>query len=322
MTARNTSTPTPSSSADIAVSCVGLVKHYDDVKAVDGLDLEVRRGECFGLLGPNGAGKTTTVELLEGLNRPDAGRVELLGRPWGGRNDQWLRERIGIQLQQTDLADKLTVAETIRLFRSFYPRGRGVDDTLSLLGLEAKRDARVHKLSGGQKQRLALACALVCEPELLFLDEPTTGLDPQARHRIWEVVETFRAGGGSVVLTTHYMEEAAQLCDRVAIVDRGRIIDQGAPDALVAALDAEQIVQLRVQGELDVEGLGDLPGVTHADRNGDDGFRLGVAAVGEALPAILAALEARGATLETMITKQPSLEDVFIHLTGRSLRDE
>ena len=300
---------------------MGLVKHYDDVKAVDGLDLEVRGGECFGLLGPNGAGKTTTVELLEGLNRPTAGSVELLGRRWGGRHDQWLRERIGIQLQQTELADKLTVEETIRLFRSFYPRGRGVDETLELLGLEAKRGARVHKLSGGQKQRLALACALVSEPELLFLDEPTTGLDPQARHRIWEVVETFRAGGGSVVLTTHYMEEAARLCDRVAIVDRGQIIAEDTPAALVAALDAEQIVQLRLDGDLEVEALGGLPGVTHVSEHGD-GFHLGVETVGEALPAILSALDKGGVKLVTMVTKQPGLEDVFIHLTGRSLRDE
>jgi len=308
--------------SDIAVRCVGLVKHYDDVKAVDGLDLEVRRGECFGLLGPNGAGKTTTVEVLEGLIRPDGGTVELLGHRWGGRHDQWLRERIGIQLQQTDLADKLTVEETTGLFRSFYPRGRGVDETLALLGLESKREARVHKLSGGQKQRLALACALVSEPELLFLDEPTTGLDPQARHRIWDVVETFREGGGSVVLTTHYMEEAALLCDRVAIVDLGRIIAEGSPDTLVAQLDAEQIVQLRVDGDLDEEALRGLAGVTRVDRNGGDGFRLGVSAVGEALPAILGALAAGGVTLEAMITKQPGLEDVFIHLTGRRLRDE
>jgi ABC-2 type transport system ATP-binding protein len=304
------------------VCCVGLVKHYDDVRAVDGLDLEVRRGECFGLLGPNGAGKTTTVEILEGLIRPDAGTVEVLGRQWGGRQDQWLRERIGIQLQQTDLADKLTVEETVRLFRSFYPSGRSVADTLELLGLRAKQGARVNKLSGGQKQRLALACALVSEPDLLFLDEPTTGLDPQARHRIWEVVETFGAGGGSVVLTTHYMEEAARLCDRVAIVDRGRVIAQGAPEALVAELDAEQIVQLRVDGELDPEALRNLPGVSGVDKNGGDLFRLGVTSVAEALPAILGVLETRAVGLETMTTKQPSLEDVFIHLTGRKLRDE
>jgi ABC-2 type transport system ATP-binding protein len=317
-----TATPADGPVADIAVRCTGLVKHYEDVKAVDGLDLEVRRGECFGLLGPNGAGKTTTVELLEGLCRPDAGTVWVLGRRWGGRHDPWLREHVGIQLQQTELADKLTVAETVRLFRSFYRRGRGVDETLSLLGLEAKRGARVHKLSGGQKQRLALACALVSQPELLFLDEPTTGLDPQARHRIWEVVETFRAGGGSVVLTTHYMDEAALLCDQVAIVDQGRIIARGAPDRLVAGLEAEQIVQLHVDGDLDPEALRGLPGVTRLDGNGSGNVRLGVSAVGAALPAILGALEAAGVTLETMVTKQPSLEDVFIQLTGRSLRDE
>jgi ABC-2 type transport system ATP-binding protein len=189
-----------------AVLCRGLVKRYGDLVAVAGVDLEVRTGECFGLLGPNGAGKTTTIEILEGLTRADAGEVELLGRRWGTREDHALRERLGVQLQETQLADKLTVEETVRLFRSFYRNGRTVEEVISLVGLEEKRRGRVGKLSGGQRQRLALACALVSNPELLFLDEPTTGLDPHARLNVWEVVERFRAAGGTVVLTTHYME--------------------------------------------------------------------------------------------------------------------
>ncbi|MGH9940550.1 MAG: ABC transporter ATP-binding protein, partial [Blastocatellia bacterium] len=225
-----------------ALRCNALVKKYGDVTAVSGLDLEVRAGECFGLLGPNGAGKTTTVEIFEGLTDADSGDVELLGMRWGAGNDQALRERIGAALQQTELADKLSVEETVRLFRSFYARGGDVDHIVRLVSLEEKRKARVGKLSGGQKQRLAVACALVGAPDLLFLDEPTTGLDPQARLQLWGVVETFRAGGGTIVLTTHYMEEAARLCDRIAIMDHGQIIAQGSPATLVSLLGAEHVV--------------------------------------------------------------------------------
>ncbi len=218
-----------------AVECKGLVKRYDKVVAVAGLDLVVRKGECFGLLGPNGAGKTTTVEVLEGLLPPDEGEVRVLGMRWG-THDRQLRERLGIQLQETQLADKLTVEEALRLFRSFYRRGRPVEDVLQMVGLEGKRASWIGKLSGGQRQRLAVACALVNEPELLFLDEPTTGLDPQSRRQLWGILEAFRARGGTIVLTTHYMEEAAALCDRVAIVDSGRVIAIGTPRELVATL--------------------------------------------------------------------------------------
>src|SRR4026208_1711484 len=192
----------------VALRCAGLVKRFTDVTAVNGLDLEVFVGECFGLLGPNGAGKTTTVEILEGLTVADQGEVELLGQRWNGGDDRALRERIGVQLQETQLAEKVTVVETLRLFRSFYQRGHSVDEVIQTVALEEKRNARVGKLSGGQKQRLAVACALVSDPELLFLDEPTTGLDPQARLSLWDVVERFRSGGGTILLTTHYMEEA------------------------------------------------------------------------------------------------------------------
>ena len=301
--------------------CRGLVKRYDDVVAVAGLDLEVRRGECFGLLGPNGAGKTTTVEILEGLTAPDAGVVEVLGQRWGHGDDRALRERLGVQLQETQLADKLTVTETLRLFRSFYARGHAVGEVIQATGLEEKRSARVGKLSGGQRQRLALACALVSDPELLFLDEPTTGLDPQARRAVWETVEQFRAAGGTVLLTTHYMEEAARLADRVAVMDHGRVIALGTPAELVASLGADQIVEFRAAGEVAAERLRDLPGVRSVDRKNGD-FMLSIVNIGEALPALLGELERQRLRLDTLQTHQATLEDVFVHLTGRVLRDE
>jgi ABC-2 type transport system ATP-binding protein len=303
------------------LSCTGLVKKFEEVVAVDGLDLSISPGECFGLMGPNGAGKTTTLEILEGLTRPDAGEVEILGQRWGSGHDQTLRARIGIQLQETYLADKLTVTETIGLFRSFYPRGRTVEELMTLLGLEAKRDGRVHKLSGGQRQRLALACALVGGPDLLFLDEPTTGLDPQARLRIWEVVESFRDDGGAVLLTTHSMEEAARLCDRVAIMDHGRLIAQGTPTELIDSLGAEQLIHLETRGEPDEEALSALPGVSRVVRR-NGAIILSVTKISDALNGLLAELERQGVGLETLTTKQPTLEDVFVSLTGRGLRDE
>ncbi|MCL4814841.1 MAG: ABC transporter ATP-binding protein [Vicinamibacteraceae bacterium] len=217
------------------MSVRGLVKRYEEVVAVDGLDLEVHRGECFGMLGPNGAGKTTTIEILEGILAPDAGEVSVLGLRWAD-HERELRQRLGVQLQETLLSEKLTVYETVRLFRSFYREGRSIDEVLGLVELESKRQARVGKLSGGQKQRLAVACAIVGHPDLLFLDEPTTGLDPQSRRQLWDLLARFRTGGGTILLTTHYMEEAATLCDRVAIVDRGRVIALGTPDSLIASL--------------------------------------------------------------------------------------
>jgi ABC-2 type transport system ATP-binding protein len=213
----------------------GLRKSYGDVRAVDGLDLEIRSGECFGLLGPNGAGKTTTIEICEGLLERDSGDLELLGMTWE-KDGKGLRERLGIQLQDTQLSEKLTVSETLELFRSFYRRGRAVDEVIRLVQLEEKRQARVGTLSGGQKQRLAIACALVGDPELLFLDEPTTGLDPQSRRQLWSLIEEFRSTGRTILLTTHYMDEAERLCDRVAIVDHGHIIALGAPHELIDSI--------------------------------------------------------------------------------------
>jgi ABC-2 type transport system ATP-binding protein len=225
----------------LAVRCDGLTKRYGDVVAVNGLSLHVRRGECFGLLGPNGAGKTTTIEILEGLLTPDAGDVDVLGLRWG-RDDRALRQRLGVQLQETQLAEKLTVEETLRLFRSFYHRGRTIDELLQTIELESKRKSWVGKLSGGQKQRLAIACALAGDPDLLFLDEPTTGLDPQSRRQLWGLLQQFRARGGTILLTTHYMDEAEILCDRVAIVDEGRVIALGTPRDLIGSLGAPKVV--------------------------------------------------------------------------------
>ncbi len=304
-----------------AVSCRGLVKRYPDVLAVDGLDLDVHPGECFGLLGPNGAGKTTTVEMLEGLTTPDAGDITLLGERWGQGHDRRLRQQLGVQLQETKLSEKLTVRETVRLFRSFFDEGREVETVMDLAGLQEKAGARVGKLSGGQKQRLALACALVGAPKVLFLDEPSTGLDPQARLRVWEIVEQFKQLGGTVILTTHYMEEAARLCDRVAIIDHGKVIAQDAPAALVDSLGARQVITFTADGDIDQMELAALPGVRSVLRQAES-WVLNVEQAGPVLPSVINALAARGLQMERLSTHQATLEDVFVHLTGRGLRDE
>ena len=305
--------------SDLAISCRGLRKHYADVKAVDGLDLAVRRNECFGLLGPNGAGKTTTIEILEGLTPADGGEVEVLGRSWS-RHERELRERLGISLQETQLNEKLTVFETLRLFRSFYREGRNPDDLLRDLSLDEKRNARVGKLSGGQKQRLAVACALIGNPELLFLDEPTTGLDPQSRIQLWEVVGRFREKGGTVLLTTHYMDEAERLCDRIAIVDHGKLIALGTPAELIAQLDAPHIIEFVSRPLIDDAGFREIRGFHGASKHADR-WSLRVDSLADAVPQLLALVEARGAKLETLSTHAATLEDLFVSLTGRELRD-
>ncbi len=307
-------------STDIAVRCRGLVKRYSDVTAVDGLDLEVRRGECFGLLGPNGAGKTTTIEILEGLTDPDAGEVEILGTTWQ-KDAASLRERLGISLQETQLAEKLTVGETVRLFRSFYRNGRDPEEVLRRLALDEKRGSRVGKLSGGQKQRLAVACALVGDPDVLFLDEPTTGLDPQSRLQLWQIVMDFRVQGGTVLLTTHYMDEAERLCDRVAIVDRGKVIAEGTPPALISSLHAANVIEFAAEPELDEASLRALPGVAEPHRRGPN-WSLPVNSLAETVPALLDRVEESGAKLVNLSTHRATLEDLFVSLTGRALRED
>ena len=310
---------TAAPSSDTAVRCRGLVKRYADVVAVDGLNLEVRRGECFGLLGPNGAGKTTTLEILEGLTRPNAGEIEVLGRTWTDAEDE-LRERLGVALQETQLTEKLTVEETVRLFASFYREPRDPGEVIAELSLTEKHAARVGKLSGGQKQRLAVACALVGDPEMLFLDEPTTGLDPQSRLELWGQVERFRGRGRTVLLTTHAMEEAERLCDRVAIVDHGKVIALGTPEELIGSLNAPNVVELATEPELDPALLDRLPGVAERHRRGPT-WALVVRSLPESVPALLAAVEAAGVRLVHLSTHRATLEDVFVSLTGRELRD-
>jgi ABC-2 type transport system ATP-binding protein len=303
----------------LAVFCRDLRKYYSDVKAVDGLELSVLSGECFGLLGPNGAGKTTTIEILEGLTDPDSGIVEILGLNWKASRQE-LRERIGISLQETQLNEKLTVYETLRLFRSFYRNGPAPDDLLRDLSLDEKRNARVGKLSGGQKQRLAVACALIGDPDILFLDEPTTGLDPQSRLQLWEVVARFRQKGGTVLLTTHYMDEAQRLCDRIAIVDHGHLIALGTPAELIGKLEAPNIIEFASDPELDPVTFETLPGFHGRSRRGD-AWSLRVDSLADAVPQLIRIVNEKGAKLRTLSTHEATLEDLFVSLTGRELRD-
>jgi ABC-2 type transport system ATP-binding protein len=305
-----------------ALSVRGLRKAYSDVVAVDGLDLEVHAGECFGLLGPNGAGKTTTVEICEGLLKPDAGEVRVLGLGWETDSGP-LKQRLGIQLQETQLSEKLTVEETLRLFRSFYHSARDTDEVIAVVQLEEKRRSRIGGLSGGQKQRLAIACALVGDPELLFLDEPTTGLDPQARRQLWDMIEQFKRTGRSILLTTHYMDEAERLCERVAIVDHGKVIALGTPRELIQSIGAEHLVEFATEGArlLDPETLRRLDGVRSV-RSENGTFQLHVDELHRAVPALLQELTRRGVPLTELRTHSATLEDVFVSLTGRHLRDE
>ncbi len=302
-----------------ALRCVGLVKRYEALVAVAGIDLTVPAGECFGLLGPNGAGKTTTVEIFEGLLAADEGRVEVLGLPWRG-HEREIRERIGIQLQETQFSEKLTVIETLTLFRSFYRQGHDPEAVLRSVALEEKRDVRVRKLSGGQKQRLSVACALVSDPEIVFFDEPTTGLDPQSRRQLWDIIGTFRARGKTVVLTTHYMDEAEKLCDRVAILDHGRVIALDTPARLIATLGAEHVVQFRTEAPPDLDRIRALDGVG-ALRAEDGSVSITVAQVHRTVPVLLAELDRQGARMTDLTTHHASLEDVFVSLTGRHLRE-
>jgi ABC-2 type transport system ATP-binding protein len=313
----------PSSLGQPSLVVRALRKAYGSVIAVDGVDFEVRAGECFGLLGPNGAGKTTTIEICEGLLAPDAGSVELLGMHWE-TDTRELRQRLGVQLQDTQLSEKLTVGETLRLFRSFYRRGPLVADVIAMVQLEEKRDSRVGALSGGQRQRLAMACALVGDPDLLFLDEPTTGLDPQARRQLWSLIEGFKSSGCTTILTTHYMDEAQRLCDRVAIMDHGKIIALGTPRELIASIGVEHVVEFAVdgaRGRLEVADLERIEGV-RAARPESGGYQLQVLELHRAVPALLDELARRSVPLTELRTHSATLEDVFVSLTGRRLRDE
>jgi ABC-2 type transport system ATP-binding protein len=311
-----------------AIQCRDLRKTYDGkLEAVRGLNLEIETGECFGLLGPNGAGKTTTIEILEGLLSPTSGDVTILGHHWR-EDEREMREWLGISLQETRLSEKLTVRETIELFASFYREPRSPDEVLEQLQLTEKADSWVGKLSGGQRQRLAVATALVCNPKILFLDEPTTGLDPQSRRQLWDIIRAFQRDGGTVMLTTHYMDEAERLCDRLAIVDQGQIIAEGSPADLIERLGGHHVVEFSVSGNSSgatakppKETWAGLPSVESV-REDDGMFALNVKQPHLTIPALLQAIDQQGSHLQHLTTRQASLEDVFVRLTGRHLREE
>jgi ABC-2 type transport system ATP-binding protein len=307
-----------------AIQCRDLRKTYDGkLEAVRGLSLEIQAGECFGLLGPNGAGKTTTIEILEGLLEPTSGQVTILGRTWK-ENARELREVMGISLQETRLSEKLSVLETIELFSSFYRQPRAAREVLEQMQLEEKADAWVGKLSGGQRQRLAVATALVGNPKVLFLDEPTTGLDPQSRRQLWDIIRGFQQAGGTVLLTTHYMDEAERLCDRLAIVDHGQVIAEGSPADLIDRLGGHHMVEFQVSGSANGAGVDTwraIPGVESV-RDDNGLVCLNVREPHLTIPALLEVVTQEGKQLLHLTTRQASLEDVFVRLTGRHLRED
>lgn len=315
-----------------AIVCRDLVKTFPGkppVDAVRGIDLSVLQGECFGILGPNGAGKTTTLEILEGLQDATSGFIQILGKSWESQAEG-IRQEIGITLQETRLSEKQTVAETLALFRSFYRRGLSLDAVVAIVGLESKRNSRISTLSGGQKQRVALACALVGDPGLLFLDEPSTGLDPQSRQQVWEVVRALKQRGKSILLTSHYMDEAEKLCDRIAVVDHGKVIALGTPSELIRQWGGENLIELDAGGQVPPEeSFQQIRGVKsgklvrrQAAADAITHACLQVEHPHEVIPSVLSLLEKSGAKLLSLNVRQATLEDVFLALTGRTLRDD
>ena len=309
---------------DDIVAVNHLVKRYGRFTAVNDVSFTIRRGEIYGLLGPNGAGKTTTLEIIEGLRRGDGGEVTVDGLDVR-RDRRAVQRRIGVQLQTTTLFDELTVRETIQLFGSFYPSARSVDDLLSEVALDEKARARPGDLSGGQRQRLALALALVNDPALLLLDEPTTGLDPQSRHLLWETIRGLRERGKTILLTTHFMDEAQTLCDRIAILDGGRIIAEDTPAGLIGLLNASATIECALipppGGQtLDSATLHLLPGVSEVQSTGER-VRIFSSRIEQTLTALFQRAEAQGVSVEDLLVQAPTLEDVFLKLTGRGLRE-
>lgn len=306
-----------------AIRCTDLVKTYPGkppVEAVRGINFSVEVGECYGVLGPNGAGKTTTIEILEGLLAATSGTAEVLAMNWKN-NATAIRERIGVSLQETQLSERLSVGETLSLFRSFYHSGISPDEALSRVSLQEKEGAWIKTLSGGQKQRLAVATALVGDPELIFLDEPTTGLDPSSRRELWEIIENFKANGKTVLITTHYMEEAERLCDRVAIFDAGKIIAEGTPKELIRSIGAEHVIEFSIEQKnltLDLSLLQSLPTVERVDQD-QANYHITASEPHIVLPALINCLAKQQITLASLSTRHASLEDVFVNLTGRHL---
>ena len=303
-----------------AIRCRALHKRFGQTVAVRSLDLEVRRGECFGLLGPNGAGKTTTIEILEGLQPADGGEVEILGMRWD-RDEAAIRERLGVQLQESEFTDRLTAGEIVRMFRSFYRQGPSAEELIDFVQLAEKANTQVRHLSGGQRQRLSVACALAGQPDILFLDEPTTGLDPQSRRQLWDVCEAFRARGGTILLTTHFMDEAERLSDRIAILDGGQIIAQGTPEELIRSLGGAHVIQFAATARPTDDELRALPGATRVSQRGDSTL-ISVDEPHRSLPALLEGIARAGGELTALTTHRATLDDVFLAMTGRALRDE
>ncbi|MDR0787327.1 MAG: ABC transporter ATP-binding protein [Gemmatimonadota bacterium] len=304
---------------ELAIRCRGLAKRFGETVALRSVDLEVRRGECFGLLGPNGAGKTTTIEILEGLQFPDAGEVEVLGLGWADSSAE-LRSRLGIQLQETELPERLKVREVVALFRAMTPRGPTVESLIDQVLLGDKSGSLVRQLSGGQKQRLSLACALAGDPDILFLDEPTTGLDPQSRRHIWDICNEFRARGGTILLTTHFMDEAERLADRLAIIDQGKVLVEGSPRELIAGLGGDHIVDFEMSAPLDPSVYSTLPAVTRVDSVVGH-QRLATLAPHRTIQALFQLAEQSGVEMTALSTHNATLDDVFLAMTGRQLRD-
>ncbi|HEU0300762.1 MAG TPA: ABC transporter ATP-binding protein [Longimicrobium sp.] len=303
-----------------AIRCRGLHKRFGATVAVNALDLEVRRGECYGLLGPNGAGKTTTIEILEGLQSPDGGEVEILGMRWD-RDASAIRERLGVQLQESEFPDRLTAGEIVRMFRAFYRQGPTPQELIEFVQLVEKAGTQVRHLSGGQRQRLSVACALAGSPDILFLDEPTTGLDPQSRRQMWDVCQAFRARGGTILLTTHFMDEAEKLSDRVAILDRGEMIAQGTPAELIRTLGGAHVIEFAATAAPPDERLREIPSVTRVSR-GEESTLLTVEEPHRSVPVLLEMIGAAGGELTALTTHRATLDDVFLVMTGRALRDE
>ena len=300
-----------------------LVKHFGDVRAVDGVSFAVRQGEVFGILGPNGAGKTTALECIEGLLAPTSGRSTVMGLD-SQRDALKMKERIGVQLQASAYFNYLKLREILELFGRFYNLHVDADALLAKVELQEKANTVVSKLSGGQQQRFSIAATLVNDPRVIFLDEPTTGLDPQARHNLWEFIQRIHREGRTIVLTTHYMEEAQALCDRVAIMDRGRIVALDSPDALVRELESPYEVRFTVsgaEGTAALTTLAGLPGVRGVKEQGDGAYALQTADTALTLPALLAWVAEHGARLVKLEVTAATLEDVFLQITGRALRE-